>query len=263
MSVLNTLSSLSSAVNIGNSALSLVGMGAALVKEKKAGIDGFLFDIAMTDNITHTAQITDHYAEDNSYIQDHVAIAPMTITLVGKVGELVYTRASGITFLKAMADRLTPLGVLTPSQSLQAQKAISAFETAKSAYKSLEKNYRTLSDLISGKETLNRQQEAYAKLEGFFLGRSLLSVETPWKTYQNMVIESLAADQDESSNMETTFTVTFKQMRFVEIKTAQAKMVGRAKQQISQPANRGTQRGKTITPAVKQSTYSKLFDSLF
>lgn len=259
MSVLNTISSVANKVNIGNSALSLVGMGAALLKTKKLkpGIEGILFDIKMTDNISLSAQITDHYAEDNTYLQDHVAIQPMVITLVGKIGELVYTRAEAIQFLKAMSDRLLPLGILNPTQGLKAQQALAAYELVNNTLSSVMKNYTTLSDLIDGKDTLNFQQKAYAQLEALFLGRSLISVETPWRTFENMVIESISVDQDETTTMETTFTVTFKQMRFVEVKSVEAKMVGRTAAQISSPTNRGTQRGKTVD--TKGSGASMLF----
>ena len=251
MSILNSIPSIANNISIGGSALSLVGMGAALFRSDslKPGIEGFLFDIKMTENVTLNAQITDHYAEDNTYIQDHVALSPPTVTLVGKIGELVYSQAEAFTFLRAMADRLTPLTVLSPSQGLQIQKAVAAAEQVNSAINSITTNLNTLIDGISGESTGNKQQVAFNQLKALWEGRSLISVETPWITYKDMVIESISADQDESTTMETTFTVTMKQMRFVDIATFTGSQIGRVEAQKSAVKNKGKQTGKTVNRA--------------
>jgi hypothetical protein len=245
MSILNTISGVSNKISVGGSALSLLGMGTALItgKDLKRGIEGFLFDVPLTENVTFAAQITDHFAEDNSTIQDHIALEPVRITLTGKVGELVFTRAAGITFLKAMVDRLAPLGILSPTQGLQATKAIASAYEVKSAIEAVNKTFDNLSAIFKGNPSLNKQQTAFTQFENMFKGRSLISVETPWKTYTNMAIESWSADQDADSLMETTFTLSFKEMRFVGTTTNAGKLVGRIAEKLNPTSNQGTQGG--------------------
>lgn len=235
MSVLNSISGVANSISIGGSALSLIGMGTALVTNQnlKKGIDGFLFDVPLTENISFSAQITDHFTEDNSSIQDHVALEPIRITLTGKVGELVYTRLAGLTFLSAAIDRLAPLNVFSPEQGLMATKAIAAANEVKAAVDTVQKTYNNLADIFKDKPSLNNQQAAFAVFEEYFNGRALLSVETPWKTYKDMVIESFSADQSEETTMETTFTLTFKQMRFIQTITNTGKLLGRIAEQAS------------------------------
>lgn len=235
MSVLNSISGVSNSISIGGSALSLIGMGTALVTDQNLvkGISGFLFDVPLTENISYSAQITDHFTEDNSSIQDHVALEPLRITLTGKVGELVYTKLAGLTFLSAAIDRLAPLGVFTPEQGLMATQAIAAAYTVASAVNSAERAFNSLSDIFTDEPALNKQQSAFNRFERYFTGRALLSVETPWKTYRNMVIESWSADQSEETTMETTFTLTFKQMRFIQTITNTGKLLGRIAEQAS------------------------------
>lgn len=261
MSILNTISGAAGAINIGGSALSLVGMGAALLKGNnlKRGIDGFLFDIPLTDNVSYSANITDHYAEDNTFIQDHIGLDPVRITLTGKIAELVYTKQQTLTFLSAMVDRLAPLGVLTPKQSLQAQKAISTANQAVSAFDTLKKTYSNLADIFANEPSKNAQQKAFAQLESMFKGRSLISVETPWKTFSSMAIESFSADQDAESLMETTFTISFKEMRFVSTKTNVGTLVGRIASQASDISNKGVQNPppKTFLKSVSDSATGK------
>jgi hypothetical protein len=245
MSILNSISGAAKAINIGGSALSLIGMGTSLIRNKdlKRGIDGFLFDVPLTENITMSSNITNHYIEDNTTLQDHVALNPISITLTGKVAELVYTKQASLSFLTAVADRLAPLGVLSPAQSGQAQKAIASANQALSAITSAKKALNSLSDVFTDNPSLNRQQTAYYKFESYFLGRARLSVETPWRTYTDMVIEQFAADQDQNSTEETTFTITFKQVKFVETKSNVGTLKGRIAEQASKILNKGVQTG--------------------
>lgn len=259
MGILNTISSVSGSIGVGGSALSLIGTGLGLVRgtSQKKGIEGFLFDIDLEASIDFTSQVTDHYVEDNSAVQDHIALAPISITLSGKIGELVYTKFAGITFLRAMVDRLTQINILKPSVGAKALKAIATYERVNSAYDSLKKNFSTIKDAINGVGK-NKQQEAFANLEGLWKGRTLCSVETPWKTYTNMVIESFSAKQDDTNTMETTFTVNFKEIKYIETKIGLSTLIGRIKEQLSPTVNKGTQSG-TKEKTVGASAYDAIF----
>jgi len=54
------------------------------------GLGGFVFDVEGATNIDLTADITDHYTEDNVAVQDHIALRPKRIRLDTYVGEVVY-----------------------------------------------------------------------------------------------------------------------------------------------------------------------------
>lgn len=260
MSILNTISSASGTLGVGGSALSLVGQGLGLVfgQSLKKGIEGFLFDIDLEASVDFSSQVTDHYVEDNSAVQDHIALAPITITLSGKIGELVHTKDAGTTFLRAMVDRLGAVDILKPSQSASALRAISTYERVSSAYDSITTNLSTITDAFRG-GFKNKQQDAFAKMEELWKGRTLCSVETPWRTYQNMVIESFSAKQDDTNIMETTFTVNFKQIKYIETSIGIGSIIGRIAEQKAPVVNKGTQSG---TKDNRTGT-AALFDSIF
>ena len=66
-----------------------------LLKPKSAkGISGFLFDVPDTESLTLSADITDHYTENNSYVNDHIVRKPTTVNLSGFIGELVSRNSS-------------------------------------------------------------------------------------------------------------------------------------------------------------------------
>ena len=99
---------------------------------------------------------------------------------------------------------------------------------------------------MAGRDTLTKQAKAYSTLDGLFQKRALISIETPWLTFQNMVIESFVSEQSEENMMETIFTVTCKQMRFVGIDTLS---IGDVKTRydaaISAVSNKGIQAGES------------------
>ena len=79
-----------------------------------------------------------------------------------------------------------------------------------------------------------------------YKNRAILTVETPWKTFDSMAIVSLSFEQDESTEEMTTVTASFKEMRFVQIKTMAGKLAGRIKAQKSDTANKGNSKGKSV-----------------
>lgn len=240
---MSLIDSLGAGAQIGSSAMSTVGLGAALLKPKNPppGIDGILFDIPLNETVNYSAQITDHFTEINSAIQDHAALEPLKITLTGKISELVYTKYEAMAFLSAVSSVLASIDVLSPSNALAVQRAIASAAAAAQAAKVLLAGYKTLSAIFSGEPMQNNQQEIFSKFEKMFLSRTIMTVETPWKTYDSMIIESWTADQGEDSMLETTFTLNFKQLRFIGTETNTGQLNGR----IAQQASPVTQTGDT------------------
>ena len=57
------------------------------------GIAGFVMDVRMEDEVNLESDITDHYVEDNTAVQDQVSLKPEEVTVHGLVGELVMVQA--------------------------------------------------------------------------------------------------------------------------------------------------------------------------
>lgn len=55
-----------------------------------AGIAGFLFDVPEEQTFVLDSDITDHFVEDNTAIQDQVALRPEKVTLRGLVAEITF-----------------------------------------------------------------------------------------------------------------------------------------------------------------------------
>lgn len=249
MGVLDTVGAITDKVSAGGSILSLVGLTKAFVtgQDLPKGIAGFVFDIPKTESVTYGASITDHFVESNYTIQDHVAFDPIKITLTGDIGELVYKKTEAAKYASAVLGTLTSLKILSPSVSQKAEEYISEAERLKSAADSVIKGAGSLASMIGLTEPqLTAQQKAHKTLYDFFYGRSRLTVETPWKTFESMIIETFTVDQDESSNDLTHISVTFKQLRVVTTTINVGQLKGRIKQQKAPPVDLGKQPGGSV-----------------
>lgn len=231
-----------------------------------------LFNYEGEQTVTLQSEITDHYIEDNTAINDQIALRPETITTHGYIGELNDVTPFGLQTVKALADKLTAISAYTPAIS---QTAVIAYNTAFQLYQVAANAANTAvaawstitgtggDSVINGNGiTVNRnqskQQVAFQQFYGYWKNRTLFTVQTPWAIFQNMAIQSLRAVQDAETRVITDFEVTFKILRFANTVTSNSGNIfnnfqSRAANQAAQIVNLGTS-----TPSPAQSLSSQL-----
>lgn len=213
------------------------------------GIAGFIFDVQGESKAQLQSNITDNYVEDNTTVQDHVAVAPEKLTLTNYVGELVNKKTDDDAKTKVadITSRLTPIVAYAP-QLLSAAKAIQGRIQSGEAF-----DANTLSDadnMYALFKNLNptaaKQQRAYIFFKALQSKGVLMSLQTPFQYYRNMAIESLIATQGEESQTISTFQLTLKEMRFASTTTVAfdpKKFQNRAKNQNAPKVNNGKAQG--------------------
>lgn len=228
------------------------------------GINGFVFDASTEDIAQMSAEITDHYTESNFYINDHVAIRPMRVTLKGFVGELVYQQNnSGVLgLLETVQNALTTvpayLGKYTPKGLQDIQRVI----TKGTSFVNKVDNYLARAKNIVGffgnANKPNKQQDAYSMLKELFINRVICSVETPFEYFDNnMIIESLMFKQSDNDKYRTDIWVTLKEIRVATVTvTAIDKFTtaGRALYQRQPVSDNGKSKGSEVSWASKFTT---------
>lgn len=108
-----------------------VDAGNAIVNILSAtGIAGFKFHVPETEQVQFENEITDHYIETGSAIQDHVAQRPITITLTGLVGDYFYS----VNQIEDMVARIVPTISLVKQLIPQVSEITKQVKTAKYAY---------------------------------------------------------------------------------------------------------------------------------
>lgn len=275
MSLLNSLGQFTSALQIGGSVASLVSSAKALMTPKKfePGIGGFVFDIPETETVKLQAQITHHFAQDNYAIQDHVAFEPITITLVGDVGELVMARSPYEKFAEQALATLAAVPILSPAQSTSAARYLSEITRLKLAVETAKKQFDSIAGAFGFQrrdkdgnftigDTRTNQQRAYDTLAKMFYGRTEVTCETPWRTFGGaaigsiealeigmgqdrvngqfpMMIESVEFFQDSDTKDMSKVTVTLREFRAVNVDAGKGGLQERAEKQAAPKAKKG------------------------
>lgn len=200
-----------------------------------------LFHYEGENSINLDSDITDHYIEDNTAIQDQVALRPEMISVTGFIGELNDVVPKALFPLKAIADKLTVLSAYTPALTTTAliayNNAFLLYQTAANVAGSAVSSWNTINgsnstEIVEGSNVFsnstligsngivkqpknqNKQQEAFGQFYGYWRARTLFTIQTPWAVFQNMAIKSLRAIQDSETRVITNFEVTFKMLRF-------------------------------------------------
>lgn len=231
------------------------------------GLGGFVFDIDGDAAQNLTAEITDHFTENNLAVQDHIAIKPLEITLKNYVGELVYRKdAATENVPQQLTRKLTTLTSFLPdltSAATQAKQLLTADlgDFSEISREEIPKLTAAAVDLWALTKNLNpsasSQQQAYLFFKALMQQKILVSVQTPFEFATNMAVKSIEARQPENSAYVSDFTITLKQIRTVSTQTVPFNAQdyqGREGAQREETANKGKTQG-----AAPQST---LFDIL-
>lgn len=228
------------------------------------GLGGFVFDVERDTKIELKANITDHYVEDNSVLQDHSAISPLRLSLNTFVGELVnYQNSSEAGGVEKVVQKLTVLSDYIPDM----------ISSAKNIRDDIINNDLSIPDLVENANDLwritknlnpgaSRQQQAYLYFRALFEKKILVSVQTPFEYLPNMMIEGITAVQPEDSQTYSEFSLRLKQIR-----TARTELIEFDKEKYqsrSQQQNQAQKdNGKANGVVVEQSLVTTLGRLIF
>lgn len=215
------------------------------------GIAGFVFDIFEEHKVELQTEITDHFVEDNSAIQDHIAIKPQRFTLRGFVGELVDDTAEPKSTVQELTEKLTTINSYLPVLTDAATQLNNLLTTqSETTSEAIEESIGTGVDLFQAYKELNppdsKQAKAYNFFRALFEAKQLVSIDTPFGFVKDMAIENIVATQGDNAYI-TDFSITLKEFR-----TATTKLVdfnekeyqGRGAGQRSEEQDQGTAQGK-------------------
>lgn len=219
------------------------------------GLAGFVFDIEGDQKVDLSADATDHYAEDNVAIQDHIAIRPIIITLRGFVGELVDDRADPKSEIQKIGEKLTIINSYVPVfTSGMRQLKNNIFSNKESTTDYLDASIGGAIDIYSTYEKLNPPKTKQAKAFNFFRAmmeaRQLVSVDTPYGFFDQMAIIAVGAIQPEATKYMSDFSITLKQFRLARTQLVSFnindynKYQGRLKGQASGLEDKGKAQGE-------------------
>ncbi len=193
---------------------------------------GHYFQVLEEDSISFQSQITDNYIENNTAVQDHIALNPVTITMRGYVGEVVFTppmafwnNLTGVLegqitkndTATTATTKLAPIASLLPPVDNITQIAKNTAQYVESSFNRYKKIYDQLTDKKINPIT-SRQEDSAKKLKSLWLNRTLVEVITPYGYYENMAIQSISLTQGNTMT-QSELSVTLKQIKYATTKT--------------------------------------------
>lgn len=188
-----------------------------LVAPENIKSEVYVFDTRGEEEANLESDITDNWIEDNTTMQDHIGLKPMTITLRGYVGELKNELPEELSSLDVgIQEKLHSLSPFVPKLTTQTQYILNRVEEVYGIYKKANRTVSRLEDRlgnVSVPEQVTNQQAIFGRFYDIWKKRSLVTVYTPFGTFNNMAILSLNGRQDESSTFISEFSVSFKQIR--------------------------------------------------
>lgn len=235
-----------------------------LVKPKSAkGIGGFLFDYETETTVTVQAEVTEHYTEKNTFIMDHVAHKPARIVLRGLVGELVESPPQGVIgaigILQGKLSTLPALfGKYTPGALKGIQQAVTkATDTVNKIDNYISRAQNIVGLFVGSTPGPTRQQRAFIELYALWLTSQVVTVETPFKYFDSMVIESISFTQEEESKSYSDIVVTMKEVRFARVESpnglSQSDALQTSDGRSAQQRQGQTNKGRTVGTAINFS----------
>ena len=196
----------------------------------------FLFHIEEENTVNLTSNITDHFAEDNTALNDHISLAPETITVRGLIGELTDIAPESIQSEIDIAEqKLLLISEFTPELTVEAlrqsNETLRLFNAARVAQEQAAQTFATINgndiNTLTGTETpaelealannraQTEQQLAFQHFYSFWRNRTLFTIQTPWAVFRNVAIQSLKTVQEGDTEDVSSFEITFKILRFV------------------------------------------------
>lgn len=187
------------------------------------GIAGFVFDIAQEEGVDLMSVITDHYVETGSPVQDHIALRPERVTVRGLVGEYKDIVSGQKTPIEKITQKLTTLASYLPAVS----QAAGAIYTGLNDLKKAEGLVQTATALGDTASSLfeayrninipqNEQQKAFIFFEALRNARATFTIQTPFRYYTDMAIESMRVVQSGATKDQSDFSISFKKIRYVD-----------------------------------------------
>lgn len=178
------------------------------------GVSGFLFDVMDREEMTLESDITDSYIENNSPIQDHIALKPERFTLRAYTGELSDFTQPVLSQAIAAIRLVSNVQSLLPTFTLQANQIYDALDLVENNVGQVLSQAQDLYQLFEqGSTSSEKQQNAFNFFYSMWASRTLCTIETPWQIFQSMAIERVVPVQGADTRIISEFTVTFKKIR--------------------------------------------------
>ena len=233
---------------------------------KEIGIGSFTALVRTRERYNLSADAPTTPVEDGSFVNDHIILKPLTLSIEGDVSD-VHLRASPAIrdFARAQAEIGNVTSQYAPARTqAQLQKAATLANDAADAIRQLDNLLATgdqALDYFGNKDDASKslQEQFLDVMEALHTGKQAFTIEMPYRQHNNMVITSLSVSYDNEIDS-TTFALEAQQIKYAELQFAEITTPAPGTGgQLEERADKGTQEGA----AVEESFATQLKQGIF
>lgn len=195
-------------------------------EKQTVGIGGFNLDVRFDSSINFTMVAPENYVEDGSVINDHIVNDPITISISGEVADIHIKPEFDDFVLETLREKIQFKVINTVLTKQQQQKIQSVVDKVTGALKLVQKGLDIYNRFNNRNEPTAKyrtiQDDFFDFLELNYINKRLLTIEMPFRNYENMLITSLTITKDNSTNQKLKYSLSAKEIRFAEIAYAKA-----------------------------------------
>ncbi len=220
---------------------------------QEVGIGGFTALVRASERYKLTAEAPATPVEDGSFVNDHIILKPITLSIEGSVGD-IHLRASPPIrqFQRLQAEIGNVTSQYAPARTQSQLSQVSALandlaDAVRRADAALDAGEQALDFFGNQDEGSKSLQEQFIDaMEALHFGQQVIAIDMPFRRHENMVILSFQANTD-NITAETTFTIEaqqlqFAELQFVEVASPAAGLGGQTDPEVS----KGTQEGEPV-----------------
>lgn len=230
---------------------------------KEVGIGGFTTYASVSREISLTSQVPTTYLESGSFANDHVINEPIQLRIDGVVSDITLTQSQFDSFIDNITGTLGSIGIYIGGRTpAQVGKVISVINDARNYIRRIDNIIQKGSQLLDlfGNNTPEKSIKEKFVDSMFSLreSRQPISIDMPYRTFENMVITSCVITEG-NSDKGLTFSLTAQQIRFNQILLVEAVQINPSsgvKSQTAKQSDKGAQQGGTPTASEEQSIIS-------
>ena len=235
-------------------------------EQEAVGIGGFTTAARVRERVSRSASVPVTFLEDGSHINDHIIRNPLTLSIEGNVSDAFFMPNPAIAALQAAQEQVGNITQYAPARTQAQVSRVSGltndFTNAIDKVDSfIESSSRVASYLGLQDDTAKSNIENFIDtMESLQEGEQLISIDMPFRTYEQMYITSLEITRTNQTNS-LDFTMELQQFRFadtifVEISAA-SNPSSATNGQTEGAKDKGVQEGEEVTESLLSSTLQR------
>ena len=220
-------------------------------EKQTVGIGGFNLDVRFDSSINFTMVAPENYVEDGSVINDHIINDPISITINGEVADIHLKPKFDDFVLETVREKVQFKVINTVLTKQQQQKIQGVVDKISSVVKLVNKGFDIYNRFNNRNKPISKvrtvQDDFFDFLESNYINKRLITIEMPFRNYENMLITSLTITKDNSTNQKLKYSLSAKEIRFAEVAYAKADIY------FDKPTAKPTSTTKAKTTAKKDN----------